>query len=306
MSGIVRPKGGAPPSVYWRRRLILLAVVLLVIAGGFKLFGGGGDDGEDTEPQASPSSSVDNGDQSDEQERPKREKKKRRHRKNRNNDVTEGERDVAVNLRRTGTCDPATVTVTPSLAVDSYAGEPVTLRLALSTTADAACELSLSEHEPLVSISEGSDTVWESERCDELIDTQSVRLEPGWRTYIDARWSGRTSGHACGENADFAEPGSYDINAAVLGGEPTSATVELAEKPEPDKQDKTEKQDKSDKGKPDTTKSDNDKSNTGKPDTDASDSNDSDDSDDRQDNRAENKNQDAQNERRDDASRQER
>ncbi|MDN5853992.1 MAG: hypothetical protein L0K86_14325 [Actinomycetia bacterium] len=254
MSGIVRPKGGAPPSVYWRRRLLLLAVVLLVIAGGFKLFGGNGDDGGGTKPQASTQPSSDNDDESSQQDRSESDKKKqkeRRKRNNQNDDATAGQRDVAVNLREKGTCDPAEVTVTPSLAVDSYAGGPVTLRLALSTTADAACELSLSEHEPLVSISDGSDLVWESERCTELIDTASVRLEPNWLSYVDAAWSGRTSRHACGENADFAEPGSYEIKAAVLGGEPTSTSVELAEKPEPKKPDKfdkkDDKQDKQDK-----------------------------------------------------------
>lgn len=231
----MQPKGGAPPSVYWRRRLILLAVVLLVTAGGFKLFGGGGDDGDGAEPLANAQPSPD---ENDDPDRPDRnEQHRERRNRDRGEDATAGERDVPVTLRHEGTCDPAEVTVTPSLLPDTYAGDAVALRLAFSTTADAPCRLSLSEHTPLVSISDGSDLVWESQRCTELIDVESVRLEPGWLTYVDAAWSGRGSVHMCGENADFAESGSYEVQAAVLGGEPTSATVELAEEPEPEEDD---------------------------------------------------------------------
>src|SRR5690625_1403471 len=190
MSGIMQPKGGAPPSVYWRRRLVLLAIVLLVAAGGFKLFGGGDDRGG--EPQTTAQSS-DGGDESSRSDRGngKKKHKVRRNRAKTKNDVAAGERNVAVKLRESGTCDPATVTVTPSLASGAHAGDPVTLRLAFSTTAEKPCALSLSKHEPLVSVSDGSDLVWQSERCTELIDTESVRLDPGWLTYVDATWSGR-------------------------------------------------------------------------------------------------------------------
>lgn len=234
----MRPKGGAPPSVYWRRRLLLFAVVLLVAAGGFKLFGGGGDGGGPESGTNSPTASdqASRPAETNEHDRSDKNPRKRRDRDT-DGDVVAGERDVPVTLTTKRPCDPATVTVTPSLPSDSYAGDAVTVRLAFSTTADAPCELSLTEHALLVSISGDNGLVWESEQCTTLIDSDRVRLAPGWLTYVEAAWSGRASVHSCGDNADFAAPGTYEVRAAVLGGEPTSATVELVEKPERDNED---------------------------------------------------------------------
>ena len=245
MSGIVRPKGGAPPSIYWRRRLILVAVVLLLTAGGFKLFGGGGDDDDPQADTKQSSAEADENDRADEPDKSDARKKKRRKNRNRDN-VSAGQKNVPVNLRENGTCDPTAVTVTPSLATESYSGGAATVRLAFATTSDTACTLSLSKHQPLISISDDSKLVWESQRCTDLLDTDQVRLQPGWLTYVNAAWSGRASGHTCGERADFAKPGSYKLQAAMLGGEPSTATVDLEKDPKPAKQDKKNGQNKKD------------------------------------------------------------
>ncbi|UPK74684.1 hypothetical protein MU582_19960 [Nocardioidaceae bacterium SCSIO 66511] len=261
MSGIARPKGSASPSVYWRRRLILLAVVLLVAAGLVKLIGGGGDEDKPAAgPQDTQQTSDTDDDDGDQQPR-----KRKKHRRD-DSAAQAGERNVSVVLDHGGVCDPEAVRVTPSLHPDSRAGREVLVRLAFTTAAAKPCVLSFDDHAPLISISDGAEVVWESTRCDDLLAADSVRLEPGWLTYVDARWSGRASGRTCGENADYAEAGDYEAQVAVLGGEPASAKVTLESEPKPDddepdksdKDDKNDKDGKSDKGdkKPDDEKSD--------------------------------------------------
>ena len=253
MSGIVRPKGGASAGVYWRRRLILLAVVLLIAAGVVRLLGSdGGDDGDsvaDTQ-NTQPTPDQASGDDDEPQER------KRRRLDRDDSDATAGQRNVAVRLGDRGACDPAAVTITPGLAPDSHAAGEVAVRLAISTSEDRPCILSLEEHTPLISISDGSEVVWESTRCSDLFATDRVRLEPGWLSYVDARWSGRASGRTCGDSADYTDAGEYEVRVAVLGGEPSSATVSLESAPktddEADKPDREqEKADKPEQGKAD-------------------------------------------------------
>lgn len=228
-------------GIYWRRRLVLLAVVLLATAGAAKLVGGG------DEPDASASSAStptddppagdgttggesgddkagDNNDDRKDGQRPSRDEP----------EVSSGEDDVRLRMGSAQRCDPGQVTVTPSVPPDTYAGGEVALRLGFSTGA-GPCVLSLADETPLISVSAEGETVWTSRRCTDLFEADEVRVEPDWTTYADARWSGRVSGEDCGENATFAEPGDYAVQAALLGGEPASATITLAKEPEEDK-----------------------------------------------------------------------
>lgn len=237
MSGIVRPKGRAAAAVYWRRRLVLLAVVLLAVAGAFKLVGGGDDPEASAEASASSTHRDDGGsadsstDESSDQQTD--DTGTGRDEPSRGGSARQSsEREVPVRLGNGGAaCDPSTVMVRPSLAPDTYAGDTVTLRLGLSTVGNAACVLEFGDRMPLVSVSDGDELIWTSQRCDDLIEASEVRLEPGWTTYVDAQWSGRASGNRCGENADFAAPGTYQVQAAVLAGEPSKADITLPEEP---------------------------------------------------------------------------
>lgn len=255
MNGIVRPKGHAPVGIYWRRRLVLVAVVLLAAAGVTKLVGGG------DEPDAAASSastgetggSRDSGDRKgagDDRDR------KRKPRAGRDDpDVRSGTTNVRVRMASAKPCDPARVTVSPSLLPDTYAGDDIPLRLGFGTGGDQPCVLSLTEHTPLISVSADGKTVWSSQKCSDLFDTRTVRVEPDWTTYVDARWSGRASGSSCGSKADFAEPGDYTVQAALLGGEPSKATITLEKAPK----NKSGKNKSDSKNKNDSKKNEQDK-----------------------------------------------
>lgn len=234
MNGIVRPRGRAPAGIYWRRRLVLVAVVLLAAAGVMKLVGGG------DEPDASASSaSTDKDDAShtsdDGGESGGDRKRERKSRADRDDpDVRSGADNVRVRMGSAKPCDPGQVSVSPSVLPGTYAGDAVPLRLGFATGGDEPCVLSLTDHTPLVSVSADGTTVWSSEKCSDLFDAQRLRVEPDWTTYLDAHWSGRVSGNNCGDNADFAEPGDYTVQAALLGGEPAKASVTLEKEPEQD------------------------------------------------------------------------
>ncbi|MGH3358772.1 MAG: hypothetical protein ACRDO7_08205 [Nocardioidaceae bacterium] len=257
MSGIVRPKGRAPAGIYWRRRLLLVAVVLLATAGAVKVLGGSGDDSgavaSSSAPEPETGGTGDADAKSDDDSNAKRAPKPDR---DDTSTVRSGERDVTVRMPQGASCDPASVSVRPSVRPDAHAGGPVTIRLGLSTDEDTSCVLSLAEQTPLISIAADGELVWMSERCDDLVQVDSVRLEPNWLTYVDARWSGRSSRQTCGENADFAASGEYTVQAALLGGEPTKSTISLAQKPEekPDKDSDKDSDQDSDKNDPDEAK----------------------------------------------------
>jgi len=131
-----------------------------------------------------------------------------------------------------GECDPASVLVTPDPDSTQQLGKPVELRLALRTTADTPCRPVLGAGELLVRVvDEGGAPVWDSERCPDALPDDAVTLRPGWSTSASVQWSGRRSDRGCTGRTLLVPAGSYEVQAAVLGGEPADAGLVLADPP---------------------------------------------------------------------------
>lgn len=149
--------------------------------------------------------------------------------------------NVAVNLRSgTAPCDPDKVRVVPSVNSGQYAGADVDVSMIVSTTQKAPCILNAKAADLLVVISANKSPVWDSSVCKTALLAESVAVSPRWSTVATATWTGRGSGKNCSNDLGFANPGTYVIKSATLGGEPGQATFKLVTKPKPTKPKPTE------------------------------------------------------------------
>ena len=258
MSNVVSPRGPLPPRIYWRRRLVLLAVVVGLVLLVGRLFGGG-DDGADTQTVADRGSAT----PADPRPAPGSGQAAPRTapgaagadtaRKPATTRGSQGRVSRAepssVSLsgptgplaQPEGTCEASEVAVVPDVE-DTDASAPVPVRLGLSALGDKACTFAFGPETVALRITSGDDLIWESLKCSEALDEQSVVVRPGWLTYVTVTWSGRR-GEGCATGGDFADPGYYWAEAASLGGEPDRSQFELETPPPPEPEPKKSEQD---------------------------------------------------------------
>lgn len=231
MSNVVKPRGRKPTAVYWRRRVVLLAVVVGLVTIGWRWAGDdepadpAAESARSTQPASSPSAPGPSDATTTPAARKPRAKKKE--------PAQPKQRVITTNLRSPqGSCDTSDVVVVPDVA-DAETHGPIPLRLGLSTTGRQACTLQLTADKLALEVTSGDDLIWQSNTCPDVLDPQSVTLRPGWLSYVEAMWSGRRATDDCLASNEFAEPGYYWAEAAVIGGEPARGQFRLEEPPPP-------------------------------------------------------------------------
>jgi hypothetical protein len=233
---VVKPRGRKPAAVYWRRRIVVLAVAAGLVLAVTRWVGG--DDAAAGGSGPTVNSAVET---SSESPSPSPTPKRKHRAKNRQatKDKQQAKQQVTTTLREPqGVCEPGEVVVVPDV-VDSVASRPVPLRLGFSTTADRGCTLELSGKDLALEVTSGDDLIWQLSSCPGAFDRQELVLRPGWVGYTQVTWNGRRGDDTCADTNEYAKPGYYWAEAAVLGGEPARGQFKLEEPPPPPKKKKS-------------------------------------------------------------------
>lgn len=226
---VVKPRGRKPAAVYWRRRIVVLAVAAGLVLAVTRWVGG--DDAAAGGSGPTVNSAVE---ASSESPSPSPTPKRKPHARNRQA-TKDKQQQVTTTLREPqGVCEPGEVVVVPDV-VDSVASRPVPLRLGFSTTADRACTLELRGKDLALEVTSGDDLIWQLSSCPGVFDRQELVLRPGWVGYTQVTWNGRRGDDTCADTNEYAKPGYYWAEAAVLGGEPARGQFKLEEPPPPPK-----------------------------------------------------------------------
>ena len=146
----------------------------------------------------------------------------------------------------TDDCAADTVSVQPSLPDSVVAGrrQPVSIQLAFATSGTQACTVELDSETVLAQVTDDAgDPIWDLATCWGTLQSEAVTLRPTWVSVIPLDWSGRVSGPRCNPRARAAKPGSYVVEAAVLGGEPASDDFVLERPPPPPEPDPEDSED---------------------------------------------------------------
>jgi hypothetical protein len=125
-----------------------------------------------------------------------------------------------------GPCDPAETTAIADAPESVVAGSSTVLQVRLRTTGDLACTLTL-EGQLLVQVSQEDEALWRLSDCPSALATDTTVLHPGWATVVDVTWSGRASNASCALETADAVPGRYQVQAAMLSGEPGASELEV-------------------------------------------------------------------------------
>lgn len=127
----------------------------------------------------------------------------------------------------TGPCVSSDIVVTP-VVPSAQGGADVPITLNLRTLETPACTWTVSPDTLTVSITSGDDPIWSSRECPASIATQDVVVRQAVDAPIGIVWDdARRSDEDCSSQAGWALPGYYHVEAASLGGEPTSIQFEL-------------------------------------------------------------------------------
>lgn len=202
------------PAIYWRRRLLVLAAVFL-LAWVVTTLVNGGDDQSSAAPEPEPSATASAPAPSATTATP--------------SPAPAPTVDAAAQVSVASAddrCDPSTVRIQPSVPTGQQAGEELRVDFLVSTTAEKPCTLVAKSRQTLVVVSAGDSTVWDSSVCSSPVVPSPVQLTPGWATL--ARGSeGNLSTDACTRGNGFRYAGTFQVRAALLGGEPSEARFRL-------------------------------------------------------------------------------
>ena len=110
------------------------------------------------------------------------------------------------------------------------AGRRVVLTLALSTTRSEACTWTVGSESLAYKITDDDGTVWSSADCPEQVPSTTVVVRRDLLTTFRLDWNGLESSRDCPASMDPADPGTYAVQAAAIGGEPSAVVpFELAD-----------------------------------------------------------------------------
>lgn len=125
-----------------------------------------------------------------------------------------------------GSCDPAETAASADSPESIVAGTGAVLQVRLRTTGDEACTLML-EGQLLVQVGQDDEALWRLSDCPSAMATDAMVLHPGWASIVDVTWSGRASNASCALETADAAPGRYEVQAAMLSGEPGASELEV-------------------------------------------------------------------------------
>jgi hypothetical protein len=130
-----------------------------------------------------------------------------------------------------GACTVNEVTIAP-VAGSAPAGRVVPLVLQL-TGIRPACTFVVDAKTVVAKVSSSNGKVWSSQDCPGAVTTQTVVVRSAAPTTIQLGWSGRGSDASCSGSTDWALPGTYQVEAAAVGSEPSQADIKLTTPPRP-------------------------------------------------------------------------
>lgn len=216
-------RGSLPPGVYWRRRAFVLGIAFALVFVIARLLTAGSDASSDEQPAAEQA-----GGQVD--------------RAGAGDSDGAGDGTPAADGATTpatvpttptlavpeGECAASDVLVTPSVATGAIAGRDVPLTLSLQTRESEACTWQMSADSLVVKVAQGSKDVWTTRQCRQAVADQSVVVRRTVAATVQVVWAeARESTEGCTRRAGWAEPGTFTVAAAALGGEPAQADFEL-------------------------------------------------------------------------------
>jgi len=223
MRTVVNPRGRLPARVYWFRRLLVLATALaLVFAIGRLLTGSGSATPEDTarvtagSPSSSPTPTLGVAGPF-----PVQATGKGAH--------PSATGTPIVLAAPSGPCAVDEITVTPTVPKPVAAGR-VDLVLQL-TGIRPACTFAVTSRTLVARITSGKDRIWSTQDCPGAITPGTVVVRSATPTDVVVTWSGRRSDDDCTRATDWAVPGYYHLNAAVIGSEPGEVQFRLTSPP---------------------------------------------------------------------------
>lgn len=243
-AGQSRARGPLPAHVYRRRRLAVLTVAVLLVIGIGRVLswssdGSGGDD-RDTAAQAGAGTSV--GSSATPTKKPKDDKDCTGKNRFRGGDKAKGKRKACQDPDPTptttptptptppaepsGPCPDRDVLVTPTVP-SPVAGRDVTILLNLQMGTTEACTWRVSADSLTLKIYSGPDDVWSSRECPGAIPGQDVVIRRDVSTPVTVVWDSKRSDEYCTGRTAWVLPGTYNIAAAALEGEPTDVAFEL-------------------------------------------------------------------------------
>jgi hypothetical protein len=229
MSSLMRPSGPLPARVYWVRRLLVLAVVVLVVALVWWLLSSrgsvkptGSEDpnaslsglaathapAETPNPSAAPVTDHPNA--------------QMRHTQHPRHARPHGHRKPGKTQQPlpapTGDCPPADVAIAVSVP-DGVQGQSDTATLSLTTLDGAVCTLRITPTTMVLRVTSGSDVLWTSDDCPNLLPAKQVVVRPDPVAKYRWTWDGRRSVQGCVSPGAVANPGGYWVEAALVGAD---------------------------------------------------------------------------------------
>lgn len=244
MSTAARPTRRLPARVYWTRRLVLLAIVVLL---GFVLTrwvtvryvdSASTDAGAATAAAADGAAADDSGDATPAPARSDHAMSAAGIGATAGAVATSGPAVEPANgaggaattqplfSAPVGPCDQAETTAFADAPESVVSGTGAVLQVRLRTTGDQACTLTLTG-QLLVQVALEDEALWRLSDCPSALTTAATVLHPGWATVVDVTWSGRASNASCALETADAPPGRYQVQAALLSGEPGTSALEV-------------------------------------------------------------------------------
>ena len=221
-----------PQRVYWFRRLLVLVVV---IAGAFvasRLLPGSSP--TNTAAQT-PEATVDAAPPVSTPGAPRQHHQRRAGAHHGTGGMSDGRKRNATRpsppppAEPDGACAPSDITLVPSVADTYRVGDSPDIRLLLQTTGRPACTFQPSRSNLVVEVTDDNGAIWTTDDCHAAIAPSTLVVRAAEQTVYHVPWSGLRSNRWCGDGARRAVAGTYQVLAAVLGGEPSQSQFSLAE-----------------------------------------------------------------------------
>lgn len=119
-------------------------------------------------------------------------------------------------------CDPAKVDISVQVA-NSRVGRSNPATLVLTSRDAAACTLEITPSSLVVQVTSGPNVVWSSSQCPNEVLARKLVVHQDPPSAYEFTWNGRSSTDRCRGQGKVAAPGSYWLDAALVGGEPSRA-----------------------------------------------------------------------------------
>ena len=237
MSALIRPRGTLPARVYWFRRSLLLVLAFALVFGIGRLLGGGGSD--EPPAAATPAASTSNtgapaatqpligptpftpAPATGQAAKPRGD----------GTTVQPATQPTAPLAQPTGECEPQSITVTPAL-ITARAGQDVKIPLDFTGT-QPACTFRVSADSIALKVALDGARVWTTQQCPTGVREQEVVVRAAHPARVLVTWSGRYSDEECSTLTRWAMPDTYQLDAAVIGSEPSTSTFRLETPPRP-------------------------------------------------------------------------